>query len=293
MSLQIINAPLATLLFNLAYFKVCSVPEDADFFSSAFTMMAGLTGGLIETPREWRFDFLRERRSTWLAAERHFIRSPQRVEIHGLTEISKYFESRTGEMLIIACSQFGFFPLTLASLTLVGFPIVGVYWELKDSYKEWLSNVDRLKLFDVKEVSNSRTLLRGLREYQAVGYVPVLLVDAPSLRGNTYDFLGYKVRCSKLIEVFRRNTDSAVVDIRGNVVSAWEMNLQLGAVQGEYFTTQQLLKSLEQSILNDPFNYCWTGGSIIFSDRRAFLNAIENLVSYLNWREKSCTDLAM
>jgi Bacterial lipid A biosynthesis acyltransferase len=194
------------------------------------------------------------------------------------------------ERLLFAGSQFGLPLASLAALSLIELKIACAFWAIAEVDRKFLQSRG-VRTIDIAQQTNRFSFVRLLKNLHADGYAICLVCDAPGKSHARYDFLGYKVNCANLIEMYARLNKCTVIPTYCRLLSGHEvsMHCDLPLMDHENMT-QRLLSNVETLIYDDYANYRWNGKSIIFSDPQALLNGLICLPDFLKWRDQAAAN---
>jgi lauroyl/myristoyl acyltransferase len=240
-----------------------------------------------------RFDALQSCYELVWSAERALLDGCRPNSIRGLSGVQDTLADLRSRNVILAACQYGASAVAIAALSSMGVKIASLYWTITKRYLEILEPW-KVPLIDMTKQESTLSVLKKLRTLHAEGYTLFLLSDAPGRSRKRYQFLGYDVTCSNLIEIYARYNDCVVVPFQSEVISDREVSLHCGAPHVNCPNLmQKLLSDVEELIYRNHTNYLWSGGSIIFSDSRALPNGLRFLSEYLDWRDRSCSQASV
>jgi hypothetical protein len=251
----------------------------------SLAMSAGLCAKLDHASVVRRFDGLRARNGMMRQFAHRLADDPRGVSFDGLADIRRVLADVGPSRVILAGSLLGFAAATLLALSSLGLKIATVFWNVTQSDRFLLERA-AIRLIDMRSQGSGLELFKLLRRAQEAGYVVALRCDAQGRSKQRHKFLGYDVKCAALIESYARVNKLIILPIEAELLSdqAMKLNWRTPLREAEN-ATQNLLSLLEQSIYENPLNYSWASGSIIFSSDQAVDNALSFLPDILAWRE--------
>jgi hypothetical protein len=262
------------------------VTKEMALLGAARAMTAGLHTKFGERFVPGQCYALKAQLARWSGIHKRLLGNGKGLSICGSDKVAELLQNLKSERLIFAGCQFGPPLVSVAALSSLGANVAGVYWALGKTQRQILDKC-RVRAIDMTGQTNRFALIRLLQGLQADGYIVWLMCDVPGKSRERYNFLGYKVRCANLIEVFARLSHSTVVPTYCRMISE-DVSVHCDAPLTDYSNmTQRLLSNVETLIYEDPMNYLWDGTSIIFSDPQALQNGLNCLPDFLEWRERS------
>nr|WP_246681634.1 hypothetical protein [Methylobacterium sp. L1A1] len=148
-------------------------------------------------------------------------------------------------------------------------------------------------LLDLGSFPTSKKAFDTLTRRRQDGRFVSILVDAAHLGRRRYDFLGYVVSASPLVEALANSTASAVLPVFSRMTG--HATLEIGCADCPLPPThglmQRLLHFLEALILSEPEQYDWRLGSLIYTDPAANEVAMSSVARCLQDRETMSTYL--
>ncbi|ACK86182.1 hypothetical protein [Methylorubrum extorquens] len=193
---------------------------------------------------------------------------------------------------LLAGFQFGS-PVTCAiELARNGIPITIPYLAIAPGAAQALqcAGVD---LLDLSSLPSPKKALDALARRRHDGRFVSILVDAAHPGRRRYDFLGYEVSASPLVEALANITGSAVLPVFSRMTG--HATLEIGCADCPLPPTrglmQRLLHLLEALILSEPEQYDWRLWSLIYTDPAANEFAMGSAARCLQDREMLSADL--
>jgi hypothetical protein len=185
---------------------------------------------------------------------------------------------------IIAVPLHGPNTILLSLLNRASHRVACVFWRLNARYNDALS-LESVRMVDLNKFRSAHSLISRLLKLKKDGYTLIFIIECPMNSRKRYQFLGYSVRCSGMIEVISQKLRCDVTMVSGRLVDndCIRFNI-LSVIENGAPITQALLTEAENLIYSDPVKYEWSRSSIIFSDPQAFSCSLSFLEDILDWR---------
>lgn len=142
-------------------------------------------------------------------------------------------------------------------------------------------------LVDLDAMRSVSHIFDTFDELRAKGHYLALMIDAPFASRRRYQFLGYSITASSMPALYARRCGALLLPLIGHVVSEERLGYAVGSPVADVGTecTQNLLRFLEEIILEQPEQYAWKANSMVLSDASARENAFSFALDALRWRE--------
>jgi hypothetical protein len=128
-------------------------------------------------------------------------------------KISKYKEND----LLIATSYHGHPVAFFCTCAQFGIRLVVCHRTTSRLYREAFKQ-NGIASIDLDRITNSHQLFDALDHARAKGRYAVLLIDAPHVSRTRFNFLGYEVTVSRLVSLYARRSQSAVLPVIASVI---------------------------------------------------------------------------
>jgi lauroyl/myristoyl acyltransferase len=220
--------------------------------------------------------------------DRHLLALNGAVEISGRDRLVGLLSRYRPADLIIATAHHGHFVAFFSACARAGIPLAACYRSASEPYLGCLSH-SGVALVDLDAMRSVAHIFDSFDRLRAEGKFLALMIDAPFASRKSYRFLRYDVKVSSMPWLYARRSRASLLPLLGNVISAhllgYAVSSPIAALDSD--CTQDLLKFLEQAILDQPEQYAWTTSSILLSDPAAREVALSFVTDALSWRNTS------
>jgi hypothetical protein len=261
----------------------------SQLFAKALSIFAGLSYRCEHNRLLDIFLAAADREEGVVRARELVLHSSKPDRLAGLSEAKALADKIDVSRSLFVFCDFGSLHVALKALQHVGLKPAVVFETLDPSTVQLAENLG-ITLVDFRSISCATEAFRTLRDLQKQGFAVALRADAKGQGRETYDFLGYQVRCSRLVEVYARWSGSDVFPIVATLVDKRRFAFRIDdSFYGEQCSTRSLLSRIDDWITNDPEDYNWTTSSMVFSDQAALINGLMRMPIFLDWLAKART----
>jgi lauroyl/myristoyl acyltransferase len=225
-------------------------------------------------------------RSDYRTLDRHLLVPNGTVEIFGRDRLVGLLSRYRPADLVIATAHHGHFVAFFSACARAGIPLAACYRSASEPYLDSLRQ-SGVALVDLDAMRSVAHIFDAFDRLRTEGRYLALMIDAPFASRRYYHFLRYRVSVSSMPWLYARRCGASLLPLVSNMISS---DL-LGYVAGEAMEdlgsdrTQDLLRFLEEVILDQSEQYAWTTSSILLSDPAAREDALSFVIDALGWRD--------
>jgi lauroyl/myristoyl acyltransferase len=231
------------------------------------------------------YDIIRTEALRRAEAVARYIENTETVSLKGLEDLLAVTRNEKSKGSLLALPQVGPFALTLGLIAEHRVKIATAFWAMDGEQKRLLER-SGVVLLDLNRDRTPFSIIRRIGKLYDHGYIMCLLIEVPMKSRRLYSFMGYRVKCSSLIETLAKYYKLEVSGLYCLLSDTGEIQIVVSNAFRSNELTQRLLSWSEAVAVANIEQYDWSEASIVFSDPSAFANGLTFLPEIVSWRDR-------